>query len=241
MGFIVDLHVHTVASGHAYSTLMDYVRAAKEHAVVCFGLSDHGPAMPGGPNIFHIGNQVVIPRVIDGVYILRGVEANIMDFEGNLDVEDRIMNRLDYAIASLHDVILSPGTIAQNTQAILGAIAQPKVRIIGHLGNPKFPVDFEVIIDACIKHQVAIEINNSSFKADSRQGSEENCTDIAKMAYQAGAKIILGSDAHIHTDLAGFSSCFALLDKMNIPRDYPLNYRREQFTDWLGFKLEFED
>jgi putative hydrolase len=97
MAFIIDLHTHTTASGHAYSTLMDYVGFAKEHAITGFGLSDHGPAMPGGPNIFHIANQTVIPRYIQDVLILRGVEANIISYMGNIDIDESYLNRLDYA------------------------------------------------------------------------------------------------------------------------------------------------
>jgi putative hydrolase len=238
MGFIVDLHVHTIASGHAYSTLMDYVKMAKEHAVTAFGLSDHGPAMPGGPHAYHIGNQVVIPRMIEGIYILKGVEANIVDYNGGIDLDDSILNRLDYAIASLHDIVLVPGTKVENTSAVVGAMKHKKVRILGHLGNPKFDLDYEAIIKESIIHNVAIEINNSTFRSVSRKGSEENCKHIAQLAYQLGAKLILGSDAHVHMDLANFNNCFSLLDQLHIPRDYPINYRRDSFFEWLGIELE---
>ncbi|MCK8059940.1 MULTISPECIES: phosphatase [unclassified Fusibacter] len=234
MAFIVDLHTHTISSGHAYSTLMDYVNYAKEHAISAFGISDHGPAMPGGPNVFHIANQTVIPRYIDDVLILRGVEANIINFNGDIDIEEKFLDRLDYAIASLHDVVLKPGTVEQNTSAVCGAIEKSKVRILGHLGNPKFPLDYAAIVRACKDKNIAIEINNSTFVSGSRSGSEEHCMMLAKLCYENNIPIILGSDAHIHFDLAEFSQCYQLLDRASIPRDYPINYRRDQFFNWLG-------
>lgn len=237
MGFIADLHLHTVASGHAYATLMDYIHLAKERGISCIGLSDHGPAMPGGPHLFHLGNQTVIPREIEGVMVLRGAEANIINYDGEIDIESRIAERLDYMIASLHDVVIRPGTQAENTQAVLRVIQNPKVRILGHLGNPRFDLDYEKIVEACAVSNVAIEINNSSFKAGSRQGSETNCGLLAKLAYNMQAPLIFSSDAHIQFDLADFDNCFKLTDDLGIPRDYIINYRRDQFFKWLGVEI----
>lgn len=232
--FKADLHVHTLASGHAYSTLMDYVQFAKGNGIDLIGFSDHGPAMPGGPHLFHIGNQSVIPRHLEGVAILRGAEANIVSYTGEIDIPERFASRLDYMIASLHDVVLAPGTEAENTQAVLGAIEQPGVKILGHLGNPRFPIDYRRIAEACARKQVAIEINNSTFKAVSRKGSEDNCSLLAQLAIEYGAPLILGSDAHIHLDLGNFERSLALLEAAGVPQSAVVNLDRERFFSWLG-------
>lgn len=232
--FLADLHVHTLASGHAYSTLTDYLTQAKRIGMTCFGLSDHGPAMPGGPHLFHIGNQSVIPREIEGIQILRGAEANILDFEGAIDIPDKFADRLDYMIASLHDVVLTPGAIRENTQAVIRAAAHQKVKVIGHLGNPKFPIEHKRVIEACGYHRVAIEINNSTFRSTSRSGSEMNCIALAKLAYTSGVSLILGSDAHIHYDLANFKLAQMLLEQNGIPKDYCLNFDAQRFWSWFG-------
>lgn len=41
----VDLHMHTVASTHAYSTLHDYIAEAKRKGIKLFAITDHGPDM----------------------------------------------------------------------------------------------------------------------------------------------------------------------------------------------------
>lgn len=38
----VDLHMHTVASTHAYSTLSDYIAQAKQKGIKLFAITDHG-------------------------------------------------------------------------------------------------------------------------------------------------------------------------------------------------------
>ncbi len=178
--YTIDLHVHTTASGHAYSTLKEYVDWAKTIGMKTIGFSDHGPAMPGGPNIFHIGNQTIIPRVIEGIRILRGVEANILSVNGDIDITEKYIKRLDYCIASLHDVVIRPSTVDLNTQALIHAVKNPDVDIIGHSGNPRFPIHIDAFVTACLEHNKVIEINNSSFVSDSRNGSKEYCYAIAE-------------------------------------------------------------
>lgn len=51
MKSIIDMHTHTISSGHAYSTLHENVQFAKKNGIKILGLSDHGPNMPGGPQL----------------------------------------------------------------------------------------------------------------------------------------------------------------------------------------------
>ena len=66
----VDLHAHTVASAHAYSTVSDYFAVAKEKGIKLFAITDHGPDMADAPHRWHFLNMKVIPRIVDGVGIL---------------------------------------------------------------------------------------------------------------------------------------------------------------------------
>ena len=72
MKSILDMHTHTIASGHAYSTVIEMAKEASKRELKYLGITDHGPEMPGGPHIFHIGNQRVYPETIYGVKILKG-------------------------------------------------------------------------------------------------------------------------------------------------------------------------
>ena len=51
---IIDLHVHTISSGHAYSTILENVIAAKEAGLKYVGISDHTSKMPGGAHQYHL-------------------------------------------------------------------------------------------------------------------------------------------------------------------------------------------
>ena len=62
MQFPVDLHTHTVASYHAYSTIVEYVHQAKLCGIKMFATTDHGPSLEDAPHVWHFGNLKVVPR-----------------------------------------------------------------------------------------------------------------------------------------------------------------------------------
>ena len=133
MRILMDLHTHTVASGHAYSTIMENAKAAAEKGLEGIAMTDHGPAMPGGAHLYHFWNLTALPQQIAGVRVLRGVEANIIDSRGGLDVPADILDRLDIVLAGLHGGCIRSGTTADNTRAMLagsGSLFQE------HLGLP---------------------------------------------------------------------------------------------------------
>ncbi|SHJ92092.1 phosphatase [Tepidibacter formicigenes] len=235
MKFELDTHTHTIASGHAYSTVHDLAREAKNIGLKMFALTDHGPAMPGGPHIYHIGNQKVIPRIIDGVFILRGVEANIIDYDGSLDIPEEYLKELDLVIASLHDVCIKPGTKEENTNALINAMENRYVDIIAHPGNPVFPIDEEKLLKAAKENNVLIEINNSSF-GKSRPGSKDNCIKIAKMAKEMNVKLSVGSDTHISFQLGKFNYIEEIFEDINMPEDLIINTSIHKLINYLEEK-----
>ena len=121
MKILADLHIHTIASGHAYSTIEEIAKAAEAKSLAMVAITDHGPAMPGGPHEYYFGNLRVLPQTIHNVKILAGVEANILDEHGSLDLRDTYLKRLDLVLAGLHSVCLDPMCEQRNTSALVGA------------------------------------------------------------------------------------------------------------------------
>lgn len=192
----IDLHVHSLASGHAYSTIKEIAEAAQAKGLHGVAITDHGPAMPGGPHPYYFGNIKALPLEINGVRILRGVEANVMDIHGNIDLEPRQMRHLDLILAGFHVKCFPSGcSKAEHTKAAVNAIASGLVDIIVHPGNPQFLIDVEEVVRAAKAHGVALELNNSSLTG-SRLGSLEHCPQIARAAAKEGTLISLGSDSH---------------------------------------------
>lgn len=231
----VDTHCHTIASGHAYSTIIENVKIAAKKDLKLIAITEHGPSMPGGPHKYYFGNLDVIPREIDGVKILRGVEANIADYDGNLDLDDYYLKRLDIVLAGLHTHCYPGGDVNQNTRALIKAMENPYVDIIVHPGNPKFPIDIDRFVRASKENNVHIEINNSSFVV-SRKGSYENCILIAKKAAEYKTKISIGSDAHICYDVGNFENAKKVIEDAGISQENVLNTSCEKVIDYLKSK-----
>lgn len=101
MKICMDLHTHTIASGHAFSTLQENLAAAGQAGLSVLGLSEHGPKMPGGPHVFYFRNYKCVPRQYGDLRLLCGVEADILDYTGTLDLKESDLARVDYVIASI--------------------------------------------------------------------------------------------------------------------------------------------
>ncbi len=233
MKIYFDVHTHTVASGHAYSSLEENIRVAKEKGLTHYGVSDHAPMMPGSTHLFHFQNLKVLPRIMNGIYVLRGVEANIIDAEGNLDMLQTGLEHLDYVIASLHPPCIEYSDIETNTQAVIGAIRNPRVNIIGHPDDSRYPLDYRRILEEAKAHHVLLEINNSSLAPESfRMGAHENVGQILTLAKELQVPVVLGSDAHVSCDVGEFKYALQAIEAVEFPEELIVN------TDIKGF-LEF--
>lgn len=232
MNLIADMHCHTVASGHAYSTVEEIAREASNKGLEMVAITDHGPSMPGGPHRYYFGNLRALPHEMYGVRILKGVEANIMDYEGNIDLPARYLDMLDVVLAGFHTYCYPNGTIEENTMAMINTIKNPYVDIIVHPGNPEFPIKINKVVEAAKEYNVNIEINNSSFTV-SRKGSEDNCLAIAKKAAIIKAPIVIGSDAHSAFYVGTFDKAVETVKKSGIKEEQVLNTSMERIIEFL--------
>ncbi|POP41939.1 phosphatase [Superficieibacter electus] len=228
----VDLHMHTVASTHAYSTLSDYIAQAKNKGIKLFAITDHGPDAEDAPHPWHFINMRIWPRIVDGVGILRGIEANIKPVTGETDCSAQMLASLDLIIAGFHTPVFMPQDEAAHTAALIATIASGTVHIISHPGNPKYPIDIPAVAAAAAKYNVALEINNSSF-VHSRKGSENNCRAIAAAVRDAGGWVALGSDSHTAFTLGDFSECRKILDEVDFPEERILNVTPRRLLNFL--------
>lgn len=232
--FELDVHTHTVASGHAYSTLIENINFGKEKGLELLGVSDHAPTLPGGAYIFHFQNMKHIPSEVDGLRVLKGVEANIIDFEGRLDMIDRNLEALDYVIASLHPPCKTPGTVKENTAMIIKAMQNPLVKIIGHPDDGRFPLDYTEVVKAAKATGTLLEVNNSSLNPNGfRLNVQENVVKMLALCATNDVKIICGSDAHIAYDIGRFDFCEAILDEVGFPEDLVINHSTAEFLKWI--------
>jgi len=228
---IADLHTHTVASGHAYSTLKENIEEGIKKGLLAIGMSDHAPMMPGAPKSIYFENFKVIPDRIQNICILKGIEANILDYNGSVDITPEVMGKMDYIIASLHTPCIDGGTKAENTQALIGSMKNDYVKIIGHPDDDRYPVDYDKLTLAASENKVALELNNSSLlPLSTRLNGRINAEKMLKKCIENETMVIVGSDSHYYLDVGNFKEAFALIEKIQFPERLIVNTSIEKLT-----------
>lgn len=236
---VVDLHTHTIASGHAYNTIYEMAESAAEKGVELLGISDHGPAMEGTTSRHYFHARRHVPRTTKGIQVLFGIEFNILDYSGAVDLKDESSAPLDYAIASLHVGCIRPGTMLENTEAYLGAMKHPKVLILGHPDDGAYNVDFEKIAQAAAEQNVLIEMNEASVCPGSfRLNAAENAYHLLKACKKHDVRLILSSDAHSEAEILQHQNAWKLVEEIKYPDALIANISAERMLSWLHEKVK---
>lgn len=235
MNIELDVHTHTIASGHAFSTLQEMVKAASEKGLKLYGITEHSPGIPGTCDPIYFRNLHVVPRRMYGVDLLLGAEINILDAEGHIDMDEAMLRILDIRIAGIHSLCYTPGTRAENTRGMINVIANPYINIISHPGDGTAELDFEPIVRASKEYHTLLEINNSSLRPTrNKVHARKNNLEILRLCKQYDVPVILGSDAHISFDIAAYDYVWDLLAETEFPEELIMNTSVEKFRTYLN-------
>lgn len=236
MEYILDVHTHTLASGHAYSTIQEVVEQAAKKGLELVAITDHAPSMPGATHMFYFSNTAVIPKYIYGVEVLKGIEANIINYNGDIDVDTDTLSQLDIVIASLHPPCIDFGDIEENTNAIIGAIKNPYVNIIGHPDDGRYPLDYDKVIKTAKEYNVLLEVNNSSMNPKGFRKGTANIKIMLEKCKKENVSIVINSDAHISFDVGNFEYAKRLIKEINFPEELIVNTSKEKLKRFLELK-----
>ena len=241
MKYLFDLHTHTIASGHAYSTLQENIAAARDAGLKYYGFSDHtGSDHQDAFRNSWFTNFKVIPREIYGVHVLRGAETNLIDYEGHYDLSHKTAAKLDYMILSIHGNTYETSTAEVNTESLIKAMKDPYVRIIGHPDDGRFPLLAEPLAAAARENGVLLELNNSSLREGThRTNTRENNLELLRACMKCGTMICLGSDAHISFDVGRFREAETLLEETGVPDELIANLTEEGLSRIIGDKKAY--
>lgn len=234
MNIELDMHTHTLASGHAFSTLQEMAQAASDKGLKLLGITEHTPGIPGTCDLIYFRNLHVVPRQMYGIELMLGAEINILDKDGNIDADETLMKLLDLRIAGIHSLCYEPGTREENTQGMIRVIRHPYIQIISHPGDGTAQLDFEPIVLASKEWGTLLEINNSSLKPTrNKVDARDNNLEILRLCKQYEVPVILGSDAHISFDIANCGYLYPLLQETEFPEALIVNRSVEVFRNHL--------
>lgn len=226
------MHTHTLVSNHACNTITEMITKAKELGLAAMAVTDHAPQMPDSPHPWYFFNLIRLPPVIDGVVLLRGVEANVLDSSGKLDftAEEFESFGFDWVIASIHhDAFGSRPNRQEATRAWLSIAQNPYVDMIGH--PEQYTSDFDLVVKAMQENNKIIEINGNS--ASVRPGTQDNMRALIRACRDNNAMISANSDAHSIYRLANVDTVQGLLSELDYPQELIINTTQKRLHDVL--------
>ena len=236
---LIDAHTHTVASGHAYSSLQEMAQAAADRGLQVLGITEHGPSIVGTCPLVYFKNMFVVPRQMYDIRILMGCEVNILDTKGGLDLNDEYLDMLDIAIAGIHDKCWKGGTKEENTEGMIKVIRNPKIHIISHPGDGSAGLDFEPLVLAAKESHTLLEINNHSLAPQrNKPMARANNLELLRLCKKYEVPTILGSDAHVSFQIADYDRLLPLLEETDFPDELIMNFWPDRFFDYLGIRRE---
>lgn len=237
MNIELDVHTHTVASGHAFSTIQEMAHAAAEKGLKVLGITEHTAGIPGTCDPIYFRNLYVVPRKMYGIELLLGAEINILDGEGNMDMDEYYFKMLDIRIAGIHAQCYTKGTKEQNTYGMLKVMANPYINIISHPGDGTAELDFEQLVKASKEYHTLLEINNSSMKpCRNKPIARVNNKEILLLCKKYNVPVILGSDAHISFDIADYTYALQLIEETGFPEELIMNCSVKRFKEYIGIE-----
>lgn len=237
MKTLLDVHTHSIVSGHAYSSIQEMAMAASEKGLQILGITEHAPALPGACDPIYFRNLHVVPREMYGVRLLLGAELNILDTKGTLDLDENYYRILDLRIAGIHSLCWKGGSREENTYAMLQAIRNPWTQIISHPGDGTAQLDFEPIVLAAKEARTLLEINSSSMDpVRHKEEARDNNLEILRLCRRYEVPIILGSDAHISFSVADYRYALPLLAETDFPEALVVNDKPEWFLEYAGIE-----
>ncbi|NME35462.1 MULTISPECIES: phosphatase [Fusobacterium] len=237
MNYKIDLHVHSNTNPHAFSTIEENVNFACENGMEVIAITNHGPALLDTPHWWQLLNIKILPEYIKGVRVLKGVEANIIGENGEIDINQAIYKNLDIVLCGFHGCpeYRKNQSIEKNTKAVMNIIKSQKIDILVHPGNKEFPIDFEKVIKTAKENNVAIEINNSSL-GGTREGSEERCREVARIAKKYGCYLTVNTDSHYCRLIGKTDLAMEIVNEVEYPEELIINSSIERLNTFLELR-----
>ena len=183
-----DLHSHSTWSD-GKGTLAAMAVAARDLGHEYLAMCDHSPRLRDGRLEAQWEEIEDLNAELAPFRILKGIEVNIRA-NGELDVDDEVLARLDWVMASVHSSFDN-----DPTGRVLAAMESPHVDCIGHLTSRKIGkrgpsgIDVERVVEGALATGTFLEINSQPDRLDLRDAN-------ARLAGEAGLTLVISSDAH---------------------------------------------
>lgn len=230
----IDLHTHSLMSGHSLSTVSEMAAEAKRKRIRLLGVTDHGPSMEGAPHEGYFWISDKIDQLKD-VKILLGIEANILNKKGELDIGNEYLTKQRIVIAGIHDKTPYNGiSDSDHTLALVNAMKNKYIKVISHPFRMMFKVDITKIVEAASSTKTLLELNDQLFKLESKNNEFlEAYSKLINLCKKFKLPVIIGSDAHVASGIGEDRNVMAVKKIIGLTDDLIINNKEKELELFL--------
>jgi|APCry1669188970_1035186.scaffolds.fasta_scaffold21693_1 putative hydrolase len=230
----VDFHTHSLFSGCGLHTVLEMLTDAKEKGLKGLAVTDHGPALGGRVSSVFFDR---LKQPLDGIRLLKGMECNVMVEQGKIDCPMQFLKWMDVVLLGIHLGEHCNQTRTACTDLLVRALEDnPYVDIVTHPNSAAFPVDYERLAVAALKHGMALELNNS--KSELGQISPEETEQLVKACMKVGCRIAVDSDAHVLSEIGRDTAVRPFLERVRFPEGLIINLKAETAFEFVERRRE---
>lgn len=238
---IGDCHLHSDWSDGG-SPIDEMVLTAVEIGQEWMVLTDHSPRLriANGLSAQRLAQQLTLLARIDASLgdvftLMSGIEVDILD-DGSLDQSEEMLGRLDLVTASVHSKL----KMAKDpmTRRMVAAVSNPRVNVLGHCTGrlvtggrgtrPQSDFDARAVFQACVEHDVAVEINSRPERCDPPD-------ELIELALELGCLFAVDSDAHAPGQLEMKAFGAERAERLGVPLERIVTtWEAERVRDWAS-------
>jgi putative hydrolase len=232
--FEADFHSHSLFSGCGLHSIIEMLTAARKTGLKALAITDHGP---------YLGNTITsvfferLRQPVEGIHLLKGMECNFTDEDGEIDIIPKYMHNYDVVLAGFHRFVVKDADPNYYSKIIKKAIKKnPCIDIIVHPNAPHYVSDFLQTAEDAAEAGVAIELNNA--KTALGKSSEEQTMSLIEACMKAGCEVAVNTDAHALNEIGDTAVMEGLLDEAGFPFEKIVNRSIITALEWVESRKE---
>ena len=225
----IDLHTHSFFSACGIHTHLEILERGKQLGMEAIAITDHGPALHSRSTSPFYDR---LNRPVEGIRLLKGIECNLVNEEGDIDLPVDRLPFLDVVLLGIHPNTPKGLGRARYTEMLLRAIERnPAVDILTHLNDETYFVDFEPVVRAATERGIAIELNNS--KTLLHRVADDITRSLIETVDGIHGCLVVTSDMHAIEELGLDDSVRPFLEQQAFPAERIVSASSKQVWRFL--------
>ncbi len=232
----VDFHVHSIFSHCGLHTILELLDQARKIGIKGFAVTDHGPTLGGRLN------SVFFERFVSpdpNIRIFRGIECNVLDNNGNVDIPSEYIQYCEVILVGLHQNIDKGLPPHVYTSMLLAALRRnPAIDIVSHPNDQNYPINYKELARFAAKTGAALEVNNSKIRLS--RSSKEQLLELLSVCKEEGCRVAVNSDTHAIHELGDDSDVSPIIMQARFPEELIVNRTTETAFNFVEQRRTFK-